>query len=84
MPKSQKLVQTNIGFATINVLKTTSNVCATVGIYVFISKIMNHETDLLPLTSKSFLEKLTLNFVNVYISTSNNQFLNSLNDLKRK
>ena len=50
----------------------------------FISKIMNHETDLLPLTWKSFLEKLTLNFVNVCISTSNSQFLNSSNIFEAK
>ena len=43
---------------------------------------MNHETDMLPLTWQSFLEKLALNFVNVYILTSNSQFFNSLNDLR--
>ena len=32
VPKSKKLVQTNIDFATINVLQTTINVCATVAI----------------------------------------------------
>ena len=33
----------------------------------FKSKIINHKTDLLPLTWNSFLEKTTLNFVNVSI-----------------
>ena len=45
--------------------------------YTFaLSKIMNYETDLLPLRWKSSLKKLTLNFVNVCISTSKSQFLN--------
>ena len=45
VPKSQKLVQTNIDFATINVLKTTSNVCATVAIRLHIRfYIKNNES----------------------------------------
>ena len=40
-----------------------SHCCYTFVYTFFISKIMNHETGLLPLTRKSFLEKLTLNFV---------------------
>ena len=38
VPKSQKLVQTKIDFATINVLKTTINVCATVAIFFLYQK----------------------------------------------
>ena len=63
MPRSQKLVQIKIDFATINVLETTISVCATVALRLHISKIMNYETDLLPLRWKSSLKKLTLNFV---------------------
>ena len=43
--------------------------CYTFASTFFKSKIINHETDLLPLTWNSFLEKTTLNFVNVCISS---------------
>ena len=45
LPKSRKLVQTNIDFATTNVLKTTSNVCATVAIRLHVRfYIKNNES----------------------------------------
>ena len=62
MPRSQKLVQIKIDFATINVLETTISVCATVALRLHISKIMNYETDLLPLRWKSSLTKVDTKF----------------------
>ena len=45
---------------------------------------MNHETDLLPLTYKSFLEKLTLIFVNVCILTSKQPIFEFFEQFKMK